>query len=291
MPKQIHKKAERHRMFCFTSYQQDRPNKESWMQYLAGQHEICPTTERKHWQLFCYMKEAMTLQAFIKAIPGKPHVEVCRGSFQANYDYCSKSSGIPGTFKEEGQRPRQGERSDIAKACQEVKSGGLTAVSDDTILVKYHRGLSALMSIRASTQPHIFKRPDVIWIHGPTGCGKTKAAYDFDPFLYKQTSTDGWFDGYYDQKTICIDDFDQGTFPLRELLQMLDGYKYQAKVKGGFTTLKATTIFITSHFEPEAYFPKDRWPEIKRRIKEIRDMGESVLPPPTSVELLGDEKI
>lgn len=250
------------------------------MQYFAGQREICPKTQRQHWQLFCYLKEAMTLAAFIKSISGKPHVEVCKGDFESNYKYCSKDGGIPGTFQEEGQRPRQGQRTDLEQACIEAKTGGLSTVSNDAVLVKYHKGLSALMAIRSSIQPHSYSKPKVIWLHGPTGTGKTRGAYSFDPCLYKQTSTDGWFDGYYDQKTICIDDFDARTFPIRELLQILDGYKYQAKVKGGFVTLKATTIFITSHLAPDEYFPKDRWPEINRRISEISYTGEDSITSP-----------
>lgn len=290
MPKQTKKKstAARSRAFAFTIYSDERPIRQDYMRYIAGQREICPTTGRPHWQYFIYLKEAMTLKALIKAVPqewNKPHIEICMGSMQQNLEYCSKKEGLAGTFMEHGIKPNQGERSDLKVACKEALEGGISAVKSDIALVKFHRGLTAMLSIRKSTTPHIYNKPRVIWLHGETGTGKSREALTFDPCLYKQTSTDGWFDGYYDQKTILIDDFSTGTFPLRELLQLLDGYRYQAKVKGGFVYIdKVTTIFITSHYHPEEYFPKNRYQEILRRISEIRLVGGVSITSPTSVE-------
>lgn len=290
MPKQEKKSDKKFRLFCFTAFCEQRPLIQKWMQYLAGQQEKCPTTGKLHWQYFCYIKTQMTLKAFIKSIPSdwnKPHVEPCLGNIQQNIDYCSKDTGVPNTFQEQGLKPHQGQRTELEEACKQVRTGGLTAVSSDVVLMKYHKHLSALATIRSSTIPHVYSKPKVIWLWGPTGSGKTRAAYAHDPCLYKQTSTDGWFDGYYDQKTICIDDFDKHTFPIRELLQILDGYKYNAKVKGGFQQLKADTIFITSHMEPSHYFPTERFSEINRRISEINYIGGVSITSPTSEQFLG----
>jgi len=274
MPKQIHpQKSKRSRFFSVTIFADARPSKLEWMRYFCAQQEVCPTTGKKHWQSCFYTKDNMTLSAVIKSLPtdwNKPHVEIMRSSLQTNMAYCSKSeSSVPGTFFEEGQKPSQGERSDLKEACSQVISGGLAAVTNDTMIVRYHKGLSVLQQVRASQVPHEYKKPNVYWHWGPTGTGKTKAAYDFDPMLYKQTSRDGWFDGYFNQKTICIDDYDADTFALRDILQILDGYRYMAKVKGGFVQLQATTIFITSHDPPEFYFLSSRFSEIFRRINNV----------------------
>lgn len=246
-----------------------------WMRYFCYQQEIAPTTGRHHWQAYVYVDPAQSLSAIRKKMAAdynRPHIEVARASIWKNREYCSKSeSSVPDTFREHGTVPSQGERTDIKRACEEVLAGGLANVTDDTMIVKYHRGLEKLEAVRASKRPCLYRPPRVIWLHGPTGTGKTKAAYDHDPCLYHQTSTDGWFDHYFGQRTVLIDDLDPETFKLRDLLLMLDGYKYYFKVKGCMVPRKCDTIFITSHHPPQYYIPHDRWPEVRRRITEIRD--------------------
>lgn len=290
--------SKRSRAFTVTIFTEPEPTfDEEWMRYFCYQKEIAPTTGRAHWQSYVYLRNGQTFKAFLNSMPeswGKAHAEVSKGTPQDNKNYCSKpTTGVPDTFREFGSFPQQGRRIDWEKACREVKEGGLPAVTDDAMIVKFHRGLSVLASVRASQIPHVYRRPTVIWTWGPTGTMKTKSAYDHDPCLYHQTSSDGWFDGYYNQKTVLIDDYDYGAFPIREFLQMTDGYRYQVKVKGSMVPLKADHIFITSHYEPKYYFPEDRHTEVLRRISKIIHTGpkaESVLPPPLLCNFFGKNK-
>jgi len=282
--------SKRYRGFLFTIFADDPPEfDDEWMKYLCYQREIAPTTKRLHWQTYMYTTNGHTLKAVINCLPeawNKPHTEVARGTPEDNKTYCSKpSSSVSGTFREFGTFPQQGKRIDWETACREVKEGGLPAVTDDAMIVKFHRGLSVLAAVRASQKQHTYRKPTVIWLHGPSGAGKTRAAYAHDPTLYHQTSTDGWFDGYFNQKTVLIDDFDHRTFPLREFLQMTDGYKYQVKVKGSMVPLQADHIFITSHDPPQEYFPPDRMAEILRRISKIQNMAEDSITSATSVQV------
>lgn len=239
------------------------------MDYIVGQRELCPTTQRQHWQCYFHLQEAKSLSAVRKALPAdwnSPHLIPAKGSFEKNYIYCTKEqSAIPGTRFEHGIKPHQGKSSALLLACQQVKEGGLRAVSDDGVLVRHHRGLATLAAIRRVRQP--FKPKNVIWYWGPTGSGKSRAAHEY-PDLYVQSSSSGWFDGYYGQKTILLEDYD-GSLPLREFLQLTDGYDTDAKVKGGFAPIHAETILVTSHFHPYYYFDSGRWPEVHRRICKI----------------------
>lgn len=55
--------------------------------YILGK-EVCPTTGRKHLQMFFVCKKAMRLTEF--KIPGKPHLEPCNADEETNIKYCSK---------------------------------------------------------------------------------------------------------------------------------------------------------------------------------------------------------
>lgn len=61
--------------------------KEICKKYLLGK-EMCPTTGRKHLQMFFVCKKAMRLSEL--KIPGKPHLEPCRADEETNVKYCSK---------------------------------------------------------------------------------------------------------------------------------------------------------------------------------------------------------
>lgn len=64
--------------------------------------EICPTTNRKHLQLFFSLKKAMRITEL--KIPGQPHLDDCKGTEEQNIIYCKKdgnykSYGFPKPIK------------------------------------------------------------------------------------------------------------------------------------------------------------------------------------------------
>lgn len=62
----------------------------------------------KHIQGYVYFENARSFDSVKKMIP-RAHLEISRGSPQQNYEYCIKE----GDFYEFGDRPIQGERTDI----------------------------------------------------------------------------------------------------------------------------------------------------------------------------------
>lgn len=265
------RKAPRFNLFCWTLYNHDEPIKPSCFDYQGGVQETCPSTGKLHWQCFGYSRNAMTCTALNKYLP-RVHVEPCKGSLEDNEKYCSPGKGcndttfVPDTHYLQGDRPAQGHRSDLDLAAKQAMDGDLKAINPATY-VKYHRGLQALHNLHSV--PYAGPR-HVYWFWGDTNTGKSRTAFYMFPHAYRQSSDAGWFDTYCGQPDVIIDDYAEGVLSIREFLCLTDRYPYHVKVKGSMAPWKAVNIVFTSHYPPFRYFPADRWPEVNRRITEIR---------------------
>jgi len=113
------------------------------------------------------------------------------------------------------------------------------------------------------------RKPEVVWLYGPTGSGKTSMARKYFEFL--QGSGDSeitnyirtpgpikWWDGYEGDVYTVIDDFrrnqlrDVGGFAY--LLRLLDRYPVRVEIKGGSVPFVAHYIVITCPRDPELEF-------------------------------------
>lgn len=194
----------------------------------------------------------------LKKIPGlhRAHIEPMMGNVQQNLDYCSKQDKTPFV---KGKIPEPGKRTDLDEAVDDIRNGAnLSDLAENhgTVVVKYFKGLMVLRSLLtdARTEP-----PKVIWVHGPTGVGKTRSCTAFaDRHMGGSLYTSGgdlkWFDGYDGQRVALIDDFRRKhcTFPF--LLRLLDRYPILVPFKGGFVNWTPTVIFITCPDSPENLF-------------------------------------
>ena len=63
------------------------------LRYLAYAKEICPTTQREHYQGFAYAFKSQRFSAFLKLFP-KAHIEKMQGNFRENECYCSKEGTL-----------------------------------------------------------------------------------------------------------------------------------------------------------------------------------------------------
>lgn len=276
------------RGYCLTLFDTEKPEPAPMMKYFMGVQEKAPTTGILHWQSHFITTREMSLSNVNKKLREhgfkKFELQVRKGTFEQNEIYCSigkgknDTTGIIGTEFQYGEKPKPGRRNDIKEACEKVLEKGYIGAADNEIIVKYHRGLEKLLQVRKRPRNEEKK---VYWLWGPTGTGKSQWANDTYPDLYTQSSDAGWFDGYRGQSAILIDDYDEGIFSLREILRLFDRYPYQVKVKGGMEWCMADTIIVTSHNKPQDYFPDTRWPELLRRITEIREYpiaGSSITP-------------
>lgn len=174
--------------------------------------------------------------------------------------YCSKEeTRVRGPY-EKGERPAQGERSDLKEIAARVVGG--TPLSDIAVtypdaFVRYHKGLAAL---KESVTPERKDKPSVIWLWGPPGSGKTRWCHDRHASIYIKDGTQ-WWNGYEGQEAIVIDDFD-GKWPFRDLLRLLDRYAYQGQTKGGYVKISSPFIYITC----DRHWREIAWPGEGRNL-------------------------
>lgn len=107
--------------WCFTCW----ANPPAWlpdhMTYLICGTEICPETQRQHYQCYVHLKKKLRFSRVknLLALPDA-HIELCKGSPESNIAYCNKD----GNFFEHGVKPLdKGARSDLNAVVLRLKDG------------------------------------------------------------------------------------------------------------------------------------------------------------------------
>lgn len=232
--------------------------------------EVGELSNVPHLQGCITFKTAKRMTALKKNISLRAHWSIAIG-LEESRNYCIKG----GDYLVIDNR-QQGSRTDLHDACDTLKKKGMLAVREDhpTLYVKYHRGFHALKydcDVEPRNSP-----PSVLWIHGPTGCGKTRYAHEQGMSVYVKDETK-WWDGYHGQDIILFDDF-RGGIMFNTMLKILDRYPYAGEKKGGYVNINSKFIIITSNHDARDTYvnlTSERIDQLIRRINETWDMGES----------------
>lgn len=244
----------------FTQHAIEEPIYNEKLKYLAYAKETCPTTGKEHWQGFAYAKTPMKLTGWKKLFIGA-HIESMRGDFKSNEKYCSKE----GQLTEHGQRPRQGERTDLQELKIQLDAGRRPLeIADEvdgmfTVVAKHHRFAETYFQYKRHKKlAHDREAPEVYVRIGPPGTGKTKwmdDTYGIGNWVTAPDNNGRWFDNC-DSDVILFDDVEAGEVPTPSLFKRLtDRYPIQVPVKGGFITWKPRVIVFTSNSEPTKWWP------------------------------------
>ena len=253
------------------------------LQYLAWGEETCPTTGKKHKQAFAYARTAKRLSAWKKLFPGA-HIEQMRGTFSDNERYCSKE----GTYTTLGVKPMLNgcKRSLEDLSCDIIQAARDQVPLDEIVtipekaptFVQYHNGLTKLYQMTVTNKLRKTDKdfaPEVIYIWGDPGTGKSKKVRELDPEVFDIPEEDGykWKDGYCGQDAVVYENVSTRniTYPER-LLKEIDRYYMQVPVKGGYIGWRPKRIYITSVYSPglfaqEVKFSKPE--EFTRRVTKV----------------------
>nr|QTE03514.1 MAG: replication-associated protein [Luscinia cyane CRESS-DNA-virus sp.] len=216
-------------------------------------YEVCPTTGTPHLQGFVYWDNAKEFQYMRHFVPrARFSVKYARATGDHNKAYCAKEGKL---LIEVGSPPRPGDRTDVQETYRILRSGG--GMRDIAGAQLGHQCLRIAETWLKYHEPPRSVKPDIYWICGPPGSGKTRGAYQIlgteDVYTAPRTTSKFW-DGYDGHANVLIDDIRKDWCKFVELLGITDRYAYQVEVKGSSRQMRATKMVITCPYTPEELF-------------------------------------
>jgi hypothetical protein len=190
---------------------------------------------------------------------------------KSNVDYCSKE----GKFVEYGDKPKQGQRSDLNDLKVRIEAGESVddlAMSDPVSVHQYGRTLDRIKDIVLRKKWRNWMT-EGYWFYGATGTGKShfwKKVYNPETHYVVETCDNGWWDGYSGQEVVVFDEFRGGT-PYSELLSLVNDTPKRVPRRGREPVpFLAQKVIITSALSPRKCFKNldcdDGWGQFYRRF-------------------------
>lgn len=244
------------------------------VKYICYGREICPKTDREHLQGFVYFKDGKSMKAakkFLNSIDA--HLEIARGSPEQNRKYCMKE----GNFIEWGDLPRQGKRNDIQVHKEALENGA--NMRDIIINSRSNQSIQYAQKWLTYMEKKRDWKTIVYWLWGNTGLGKTTWAKSIckDKNPHFQHSTNKWWDGYDAHEVVVLDELRPKFFNynMEEALSLLYFTPLQVAIKGGFRSMLAKVIIITSPKNPRCFFEdssEEDSAQLVRRIEHVHEI-------------------
>lgn len=242
-----------------------------------------------HLQGYMYMPSQRTMSSMKKNVHPRCHWEPAKGTADQNYKYCTKE----GLAFEHGERPKAGKRTDLDDIRDIVmKDGGnMRDVVEKSTSYQAMKMGELMMKYQPAPKAQDEAPKTVRWYWGATGTGKTRSALAEAREISDDVWISGrdlkWWEGYYGQKCVIIDDFRGDFCTYHTLLRYLDRYPMRVEYKGSSTWLRATHIWITSPRPPTAiYSTVEDIGQLLRRITEVKEFNA---PPQGPSEKLATE--
>lgn len=247
---------------------------------MIGAIEKAPTTGHEHVHIYAYFTVPMKLS--LKKCCGA-HVEPTKGTFKDNLQYLTKDGDL--TF-EWGERPHQG-----LKTVKELKEMDIDDIPPQyynikTKLDQKKHDEDVFFQMLDEIEHDELKAPEIVYITGGTGKGKTYSAYkqalnEFDKSKIGKLTLKNEFFDVVNENAECfvIEEFRPSQIKASDFLQLTDKYGFRCNVKGGFCTLRPKKIIICSIIPPEQIYKEEINKQFLRRItKEINlDIDKNML--------------
>lgn len=237
--------------YCATFYKEPTLPSDDNLRYMINGQETCPTTKKIHWQSYLEFKKPVSMKDIKNMFNDNTiHLEKRAGTREQARDYCKKD----GNFKEYGiWSTGKGFRTDLKEFTNKLADGTIRLselmLEEPTLYCKYRNGLKDIQAAIDKKKNSGFRHVEVEVISGPTGLGKTRLAMEHAKFKIEGSKID-WFDGYDNEDTILIDEYDN-DIKITSLLNLLDGYQLRLPIKGSFCYAGWTKVYITTNLRKE----------------------------------------
>lgn len=196
-----------------------------------------------HVQGYLELEKQMRFETLQKWIP-RGRLAKRMGTAKQASDYCKKDKN----FCEFGILSKPGKRNDLDGIREMALTEGMRGVSS----VGNMQQIRVAEKFLTYNEPARNWKPTVIWIHGPTGTGKSKTAREIcGENTYPKNTSSKWWDGYDGHENVIIDDFRDSWWEITYMLALLDRYEFQVEVKGGMRQFRPRQIVITSAKAPK----------------------------------------
>lgn len=142
------------------------------------------------------------------------------------------------------------------------------------------------MGMLEEIEKNELKGPEVIYIYGEPGSGKTYSAYKYALEHYDKKDIGKIYisNNFFkfineDAKCFVIEEFRPSQCAVAEFLQLTDKYGYTASTKGGFKTIRPKCIIICCYKHPEELYinQQENNLQFKRRVTKMYECEDRVL--------------
>ena len=190
--------------------------------------------------------DASAVEAYIDGDKGGPKEQSKKdGALAGPFTWCRRGMSL--------EQTGQGSRTDLQQFAALIEAGSTVidaAHAYPSTFMLFHSGAQKLWS--TYHVPIERPKPQIVWLIGPTGCGKSRFARDMcrkqSLSLYSRCTEMGqWYDGYNGQDVILFDDFDDHKESLGAMLRLLDYSPNQQQIKGGHVPVTTNKFIFTLH--------------------------------------------
>lgn len=200
------------------------------------------------------------------------HLELARGTEQANKEYCTKEdTRVDGPWEfgvyDATIGPGQGHRTDLSLATDALVAGTSMreiCLAHPETFVRYHQGLYSMKDLVSPPAP-VERDVHSFYLWGPTAVGKSHRAMHQYPDAYLvETGRDPWGQ-YQDQETIVMDEWTPpssgGLIPqnascwtLQTMNRILDKWRLRLSCRYRDKEAHWTRVIICTNLNPDSVY-------------------------------------
>lgn len=244
--------------------------------------------ENKHYHIYCQFSNAVKLS--IKKLFGA-HVDACLGSCQQNINYVKaeddkhKKLNITSILIDEIGEPRIKGGFHTVKDIKEMEN------LDDLPAMYYNvaekikskqQEEESFLDMLTEIENDTLKGPEVYYLTGPSGRGKTYGAYKLALSKFKKNEigkmliNNNFFKITNDKaKCFVIEEFRPSQLHASDFLQLIDKYGYNCNIKGGFISIRPECFIICSIIPPEEIYKEEINEQFRRRLTKVYEVNEN----------------